>query len=201
MRHVRATRRSRWLARGSCRRRGGPWPRVRAGPLRGARCCGPRRRARTPPVRALATPVPGTTLVVDLDPHGLAPPASGTVGMKVPSRGRRRWQLDRRRAGVYAVRNRTGLRCPVPHQGGATMRAAVLHECPGWLDITDLDVGAIGPSEVLVQHAGRGPVPQRPALHRGNVARSACRSCSVTSRPASSKRWVRGHRLPCRATT
>ena len=30
------------------------------------------------------------------------------------------------------------------------MRAAVLHECPGWLDITDLDVGRIGPHEVLV---------------------------------------------------
>jgi S-(hydroxymethyl)glutathione dehydrogenase/alcohol dehydrogenase len=36
------------------------------------------------------------------------------------------------------------------------MRAAVLHECPGWLDITDLDVGAIGPREVLVHTQAAG---------------------------------------------
>ncbi|HXY94908.1 MAG TPA: Zn-dependent alcohol dehydrogenase [Acidimicrobiia bacterium] len=36
------------------------------------------------------------------------------------------------------------------------MRAAVLHECPGWLDITDLDVGSIGPREVLVQTQAAG---------------------------------------------
>src|SRR5262245_27704712 len=36
------------------------------------------------------------------------------------------------------------------------MRAAVLHECPGWLDITDLDVGSIGPHEVLVHTEAAG---------------------------------------------
>jgi S-(hydroxymethyl)glutathione dehydrogenase / alcohol dehydrogenase len=36
------------------------------------------------------------------------------------------------------------------------MRAAVLHECPGWLDITELDVGTIGPHEVLVQTQAAG---------------------------------------------
>ena len=36
------------------------------------------------------------------------------------------------------------------------MRAAVLHECPGWLDITDLHVGVIGPHEVLVQTQAAG---------------------------------------------
>jgi S-(hydroxymethyl)glutathione dehydrogenase/alcohol dehydrogenase len=36
------------------------------------------------------------------------------------------------------------------------MRAAVLHECPGWLDITDLEVGAIGPHEVLVRTHAAG---------------------------------------------
>lgn len=36
------------------------------------------------------------------------------------------------------------------------MRAAVLHECPGWLDITDLHVGVIGPNEVLVQTQAAG---------------------------------------------
>jgi S-(hydroxymethyl)glutathione dehydrogenase/alcohol dehydrogenase len=36
------------------------------------------------------------------------------------------------------------------------MRAAVLHECPGWLDITDLDVGSVGPHEVLVQTQAAG---------------------------------------------
>jgi S-(hydroxymethyl)glutathione dehydrogenase/alcohol dehydrogenase len=36
------------------------------------------------------------------------------------------------------------------------MRAAVLHECPGWLDITDLDVGTIGPREVLVRTLAAG---------------------------------------------
>jgi S-(hydroxymethyl)glutathione dehydrogenase / alcohol dehydrogenase len=36
------------------------------------------------------------------------------------------------------------------------MRAAVLHECPGWLDITDLEVGTIGPNEVLVHTHAAG---------------------------------------------
>jgi S-(hydroxymethyl)glutathione dehydrogenase / alcohol dehydrogenase len=36
------------------------------------------------------------------------------------------------------------------------MRAAVLHECPGWLDITDLEVGSIGPHEVLVHTNAAG---------------------------------------------
>lgn len=36
------------------------------------------------------------------------------------------------------------------------MRAAVLHECPGWLDIADLEVGTIGPHEVLVQTQAAG---------------------------------------------
>jgi S-(hydroxymethyl)glutathione dehydrogenase/alcohol dehydrogenase len=36
------------------------------------------------------------------------------------------------------------------------MRAAVLHECPGWLDITDLAVGSIGPHEVLVNTTAAG---------------------------------------------
>jgi S-(hydroxymethyl)glutathione dehydrogenase/alcohol dehydrogenase len=36
------------------------------------------------------------------------------------------------------------------------MRAAVLHECPGWLDITELQVGSIGPREVLVQTQAAG---------------------------------------------
>ena len=36
------------------------------------------------------------------------------------------------------------------------MRAAVLHECPGWLDITDVEVGAVGPREVLVRTSAAG---------------------------------------------
>jgi S-(hydroxymethyl)glutathione dehydrogenase/alcohol dehydrogenase len=36
------------------------------------------------------------------------------------------------------------------------MRAAVLRECPGWLDVTELDVGAIGPREVLVRTSAAG---------------------------------------------
>jgi S-(hydroxymethyl)glutathione dehydrogenase / alcohol dehydrogenase len=36
------------------------------------------------------------------------------------------------------------------------MRAAVLHECPGWLDIAELDVGSIGPHEVLVHTEAAG---------------------------------------------
>jgi S-(hydroxymethyl)glutathione dehydrogenase/alcohol dehydrogenase len=36
------------------------------------------------------------------------------------------------------------------------MRAAVLHECPGWLDITEVDVGTIGPREVLVHTRAAG---------------------------------------------
>jgi S-(hydroxymethyl)glutathione dehydrogenase / alcohol dehydrogenase len=36
------------------------------------------------------------------------------------------------------------------------VRAAVLHECPGWLDVTNLDVGSIAPHEVLVQTRAAG---------------------------------------------
>lgn len=36
------------------------------------------------------------------------------------------------------------------------MRAAVLRECPGWLEIGDLDVGEVGPNEVLVRTTAAG---------------------------------------------
>ena len=36
------------------------------------------------------------------------------------------------------------------------MRAAVLRECPGWLDIAELEVGDIGPREVLVRTQAAG---------------------------------------------
>lgn len=36
------------------------------------------------------------------------------------------------------------------------MRAAVLHECPGWLEVTDVEVDAPEPREVLVRTAAAG---------------------------------------------
>ncbi len=80
------------------------------------------------------------------------------------------------------------------------MRAAVLHECPGWLDITDLDVGTIGPHEVLVQTQAAGLCHSDLHCIEGTLP-SGARRCSVTSRRASSRQSVPRSPTSGRATT
>ncbi len=67
------------------------------------------------------------------------------------------------------------------------MKAAVLNSCPGDLEIEEVAIDKPGPREVLVRTVRRRPVPQRPPLHGGASTPPRCRSCSATSRPASSR--------------
>ena len=84
--------------------------------------------------------------------------------------------------------------------GGNHMRAAVLNEQPGPLEIEDISHRRSWPRRGADPDEGRGAVPQRPALHGGHVPHQACRPCSATSRPAWWRRWARASPT-CRPAT
>ena len=72
--------------------------------------------------------------------------------------------VPRRRLPPAATRRHRGTSVSV-----AAVKAAVLETVPGELVIDDVQIGTVGPHEVLVQTAAAGLVPLRPPLHGGQV--------------------------------